>query len=85
MDVSILKQRMWGREVRGMNEIISKTVVDRIVLKYGQSVTSETTQQEMLQVIGAIVYEAINSINKDTLSDNTFSAIRNGLAKKGIR
>jgi hypothetical protein len=68
-----------------MNEIISKTVVDRIVLKYGQSVTSETTQQEMLQVIGAIVYEAINSINKDTLSDNTFSAIRNGLAKKGIR
>lgn len=55
-----------------MSEIISKSDVGKIVKKYSQSITPKTSQQEMLKIIGDIVYEAIKSINKESFTDETF-------------
>ncbi|MFA5385530.1 MAG: hypothetical protein WC364_12915 [Eubacteriales bacterium] len=68
-----------------MTELIRKHVVDNIVDEFKEKVTSETTPQEILEIIKNIVYESINSIDANLLWDVVEEKFKRALHRAGIR
>jgi len=66
-----------------MKELIKQQVIDNIINKYNSTITSETTQQEMLQIIGKVIYESINSIDTKITSSIAISALANEVKNQG--
>ena len=52
-----------------MNELITKKKMDEIVQKFSTGITTETTPEQLLEVISKIIYSSINSIDKSALSN----------------
>ena len=66
-----------------MGQLIKRQIIDNIIKEYATSITSETTQQEMLLTIGNIIYDAINSINHEEISDIVITSIEKDLKRRG--
>ena len=61
-----------------MDELISKKKIDNIVQKFSKEITTETTSEQLMEVIQKIIYQSINSIDISVISNIVAGKILRG-------
>lgn len=61
-----------------MDELISKKKIDNIVQKFSKEITSETTSEQLIEIIQKIIYQSINSIDISVISNIVAGKILRG-------
>jgi len=61
-----------------VDELISKKKIDNIVQKFSKEITTETTSEQLMEVIQKIIYQSINSIDISVISNIVAGKILRG-------
>jgi len=61
-----------------VDELISKKKIDNIVQKFSKEITSETTSEQLIEIIQKIIYQSINSIDISVISNIVAGKILRG-------